>query len=157
MTRKNMMQMVRQAAGSLLGRVLRVLWHGYLRDVLSGKSDTQASSPFGRVVTGKNAVAYCGNCERETLHKRGRRCRWHCLVCDTEHVRLKPTGKAKSGLPPGFLLEKNVDGELYLYMAMPAVEEGKGEKESRYYLKGAFPGDTTRREIESHAWEAYRR
>lgn len=77
------------------------------------------------------------------------------MVCGTEHVRLKPTGKAKRGLPPGFLLEMNADGELYLYMAMPTVKEGKGEKESRYYLKGVFPSDTTRREIESRAWEAH--
>ena len=100
-----------------------------------------------RVVTEKNAVAYCRNCESDTPHKRGRRCRWHCLVCGTEHVRLKSTGKDKSGLPPGFLLEKNTDGELYLYMAMPTLKEEKGEKESRYYLKGVFSSDTTRREI----------
>ena len=108
-------------------------------------------------MTGKNAVAYCGKCERETLHKRGRRCRWHCLVCGTEHVRLKSTGKAKSGLPAGFLLEKTTDGEVYLYMAMPVVKDGQEETGIRHYLKGIFPRNTTRREIESRAWEAYMR
>ena len=65
------------------------------------------------------------------------------MVCGTEHVKLKPTGKAKSGLPPGFLLEKNADGELYLYMAMPVVKKGQEEKEIRHYLRGVFPCDAT--------------
>ena len=123
--------------------------------LLTGVKKMPASLPFGRVMTGKNAVAYCGKCERETLHKRGRRCRWHCLVCGTEHIGLKSVGKAKSGLPPGFLLEETADGELYLYMAIPVVKEGQEEKEIKHYLKGVFPPDTNRREIESRAWELY--
>ncbi len=100
-------------------------------------------------------TVYCGRCQRDTSHKRGRRCRWHCLVCGTEHVRLTPTGKAESSLPPGFLLEKNADGELGLYMTTLVAKRGREEKKVMHYLKGVFPSDAPRREIESRAWEVY--
>ena len=103
----------------------------------------------------KNSVAYCRRCERDTPHKRGRKCRWHCLICGNENVRFRSTARAKGSLPPGFLLEKNAVGELYLYMEVPVVREGREEKEVLHYLKSTFPSDTARGEIESRAWEVY--
>ena len=103
----------------------------------------------------RNTIAYCGRCQRDTCHRRGRRCHWHCLVCGTEHIRLTTTGKTTAGLPPGFFLEKKADGELSLYAAAPVAKGGNGKNKVMHYLKGVFPSDATRRDIESHAWEIY--
>ena len=83
-----------------------------------------------------------------------------CVNCsNSTYILVVPCGATwrQRWFEHQLLARKNADGELYLYMAMPAVKEGKGEKESRYYLKGVFPSDTTRREIESRALEAYMR
>lgn len=77
------------------------------------------------------------------------------MKCGAENVGLRPIAKAKSGLPPGFLLEKDADGGLDLYMAIPVAKDRQEEKKVRYFLKGIFRSDAAHSEIESRAWELY--
>lgn len=106
------------------------------------------------IVVGKKTKTFCRRCQRDTCHKLGRRGHWHCLVCGTERVTPKAGTEVKGGLPPGFLVEKHPDGRLGLYLATVLTSEAS-EKKVMHYLKGVFPRDTTRKEIESHAWSVY--
>lgn len=107
------------------------------------------------VAVGKKILAYCQTCRRDTHHKRGRRGRYHCLVCGAENPNLKQGGKAQTALPPGFVLEKQVNGQLGLYVATATPKERDLQKKPMYYLKGTFPSVVKPREIQRRAWELY--
>lgn len=66
-----------------------------------------------------------------------------------ENVRLRTTSKGSESLPPGFSIEAFRDGQLGLYMARTPGNSN----EYAWYIKGIFPGNVTRSEIVSRAWE----
>ena len=103
----------------------------------------------------KTSVAYCRRCLEDTPHRRGRRCRWHCLACGGENLQLRPTGKIRRGFPPGFLLQEHADGQLGLYAMVPTLHGQHGLSKTAYYLKGVFPGITERSEMEDYAWKVH--
>ena len=100
-------------------------------------------------------IAYCRRCQRDTYHKRGRRCRWHCLICGNEHINLSPRVEVDSNLPPRFLLEKHPNGELGLYAGMPVTTNVQGEDKVIHYLKCVFPSDVRPKEVKRRAWAVY--
>jgi hypothetical protein len=103
----------------------------------------------------KKAIVHCERCHREAPHKLGKRGRWHCLVCGTENIQLRVGVCIRSGLPPGFLLEKLSSGKLALYVAASADGKAREGVKVTYYLKGTFPADTLPADIESRAWQVY--
>jgi len=106
-------------------------------------------------VSHKTLAAYCRKCLEDTPHRRGKRCHWHCLVCGSENLGLRPTGTTRHGFPPGFLLEEHGDGMLGLYAMVPTTDRQDGSGKPTYYLKGTFPGSTEQSEIEDHAWKVH--
>lgn len=104
---------------------------------------------------GRTSVAWCRKCRQDSQHKIGRRGRWHCLGCGTENLSLRASAKARGGLPPGFLVDRQSDGRFNLYMAVRVPLKGGHEQRVMHYLKAVLPSYATSHEIEGRAWEVY--